>query len=414
VEKTGIIIEVIEGRPVFQQLTIAQYLVAKWLCDNFQRGQIFMRDHLLESVFDAVRSMVDRILADKYPLHEAVLNCSLIQVEKLLRKKESITEKDCGDRTPLHLALSCRSPELIKLLLEHGADVHSVDTFLGLSPAQYAIGMDDWKMLSLLMEKRPDIREQVLNGSKRHCTDNIACALRAAAQYGHNDLLKYLISEGSSVNVVLPADNSTLLHVAARSQQTETVKILLLLGASIDCQNESGKTPLHVSVETGNFEVIKCLVEHQETVQRETELQHVVNPKRTVKRGNFLNVPDVDGNTPLHLGVAAGNINIISYLVNAGSNLNICNVQGEYPLTLAARCGKTDIVELLMKSEVECNESKIGALRTAIEAGHINATAVLLNLGVPVNMGEKNILYILRLVWDTKKSSYCCCSMVPV
>jgi len=81
----------------------------------------------------------------------------------------------------------------------------------------------------------------------------------------------------------------------------------LLLGASIDCQDESGKTPLHVSVETAKLEVIKCLIEHQETVQRETELQHVVNPERTVKTGNFLNVPDVDGNTPLHLGVAAGN-----------------------------------------------------------------------------------------------------------
>jgi ankyrin repeat protein len=50
------------------------------------------------------------------------------------------------------------------------------------------------------------------------------------------------------VNVALPGGNSTLIHVAARSQQTETVKILLLLGASIDCQDESGNTPLHVSV----------------------------------------------------------------------------------------------------------------------------------------------------------------------
>jgi len=64
-EKTGIIIEVIEGRPVFQHRTLAEYLVAMWLCDNFQNGQTFMRDHLFESVFNVVRSMVDRILAGK-------------------------------------------------------------------------------------------------------------------------------------------------------------------------------------------------------------------------------------------------------------------------------------------------------------------------------------------------------------
>jgi serine/threonine-protein phosphatase 6 regulatory ankyrin repeat subunit B len=389
VEKTGVITEVIEGRPVFQHHTLAEYLAATWLCDNFQNGQTFMRDHLFESGFHVVRRMVDRILADKCPLHEAVLNSSFIYVENLLRKKGSIPEKDRGGRTPLHVAVSCRSPEIIKLLLEHRADVSSVDTLLGLTPVQYAIRMDVWEMLSLLMEKRPDIREQVLNGANRDCGDNIACALRAAAQYGHNYLLKYLISNGSSVNVALPGDNSTLLHVAARSQQIETVKILLLLGASTDCQDESGKTPLHVSVETGNFEVIKCLVEHQKTVQSETELQQIVNPERTGNRGNFLKVRDVDGNTPLHLGVAAGNINIVSYLVSAGSDFNTCNKQGDYPLTLAARCGNNDIVEILMEGEVQCEEAQIDALRAAIEADQVDTTALLLRLGVPVNIGEK-------------------------
>jgi ankyrin repeat protein len=295
-----------------------------------------MRDHLFESGFHVVRSMVDRILVDKYPLHEAVLNSSLRQVENLLRKKGSITEKDRGGRTPLHVAVSCRSPKLMKLLLEHRADVSSVDTLLGLSPVQYAIRMDDWEMLSLLMEKRLEITEQVLNGTIFDCMDNIACALCAAAQYGHNYLLKYFISKGHSLNVALPRDKSTLLHVAARSQQTETVKILLLEGASTDCQDESGKTPLHVTVETGNLEVTKCLVEHQETVQSKAELQHVVNPERSVKRESSLIIRDRDGNTPLHLGVTAGNINIVSYLVIAGSDLNTCNIQGDYPLMLAA------------------------------------------------------------------------------
>ena len=119
----------------------------------------------------------------------------------------------------------------------------------------------------------------------------------------------------------------------------------------------------------------------------ETELQHV-NPERTVKRGNFLNVRDVDGNTPLHLGVAAGNINIVSQLVSAGSDLNTWNVQGDYPLTLAVRCGKNDIVELLMKSEVQCDEAQIGALRAVIVAGHVDTTTLLLRLGAPVNTGE--------------------------
>jgi len=216
------------------------------------------------------------------------------------------------------------------------------------------------------------------------------------------------------VNVALPGYNSTLLHVAARSQQTERVKILLLLGASSDCQDESGKTPLQVSVDTGKFEVIKFLVEHQETVQSENKLQHFWKTERTLNRENFRNVRNVDGNTPLHLGFTAGNINIVSYLVSAGSDLNSCSVQGDYPLTLAARCGKNDIVELLMKNEVQCEEAQIGALSAVIVAGHVNTTPLLLRLGDPVNMGEneKPIHDASRL--EREESSSCCCSMVQV
>jgi hypothetical protein len=103
-EKTGIIIDVIEGRTVFQHRTLAEYFVARLLCDNFcddiSAIKMFMRDHLFESGFGVVRSMVDRILADKYPLHEAVLNSNMRYVARLLERKESIAQKDRGGRTP--------------------------------------------------------------------------------------------------------------------------------------------------------------------------------------------------------------------------------------------------------------------------------------------------------------------------
>jgi hypothetical protein len=67
------------------------------------------------------------------------------------------------------------------------------------------------------MEKRPEIGEQILKCTNRDCTENIACALPAATQYGHNELPKDLIRKGSSENAVLTGDNSTLRHAAARS-----------------------------------------------------------------------------------------------------------------------------------------------------------------------------------------------------
>lgn len=74
-----------------------------------------------------------------------------------------------------------------------------------------------------MTEKRPDIREYVLNGTNQEIVDSTIPALRAAAQQGRNDVLKYLISEGNSVNVALPGDSSTLLHEAVRNRQNETL-----------------------------------------------------------------------------------------------------------------------------------------------------------------------------------------------
>jgi ankyrin repeat protein len=124
--------------------------------------------------------------------------------------------------------------------------------------------MVGWEILSLIMEKRLKVREQLLNVIKNGLTDYNASVLRAVAKYGHTDLLTYRISKDNYTNMTLLADNDTLLHEAARSGQTETIKTLFRLEAKPDTEDGKGKAPLHVSAESESYNVATFMVECQE------------------------------------------------------------------------------------------------------------------------------------------------------
>lgn len=71
----------------------------------------------------------------------------------------------------------------------------------------------------------------------------------------------------------LQADNGTLLHEAARSGETETVKTLFRLGTKPDTVDGKGKAPLQVSAESGSYNAAKFMVDYQETFQNTNELR---------------------------------------------------------------------------------------------------------------------------------------------
>jgi hypothetical protein len=51
------------------------------------------------------------------------------------------------------------------------------DTLMGFSVVQFGSRMVDWKILSLIMEKRPKVREQILNMMKNGLTGYNASVL---------------------------------------------------------------------------------------------------------------------------------------------------------------------------------------------------------------------------------------------
>ncbi|WP_339048693.1 ankyrin repeat domain-containing protein [Candidatus Mesenet endosymbiont of Phosphuga atrata] len=76
------------------------------------------------------------------PIHRAIqARCSL-NIIKILLTKETINEKNCPGRTPLHLAVLTRRADIAELLIKHGADIDTQEDGEQNTPLMLAVSKD--------------------------------------------------------------------------------------------------------------------------------------------------------------------------------------------------------------------------------------------------------------------------------
>lgn len=84
-------------------------------------------------------------------------------------------------------------------------------------------------------------------------------ALHYAAQFGHKDVMEFLISHDVDKDQK-DTMGLTPLHIAAYYGMLEAVKLLLRRGANPNLQDKAGSTPLHLSARKGNKPIIIALL----------------------------------------------------------------------------------------------------------------------------------------------------------
>ena len=62
-----------------------------------------------------------------------------------------------------------------------------------------------------------------------------------------------------------------------------------------------------------------------------------------------MNDQDNLSNTPLHIAVEHGNVEVAEYLVEQGASLLVRNQSGNYPIHLAISTGQTRVIEFLLQ-----------------------------------------------------------------
>ncbi len=182
--------------------------------------------------------------------------------------------------------------------------------------------------------------------------------LHMAAYAGHNDIVRYLIESGASVNATSNA-NSIALHGAAYYGHLETVKLLVELGGEVNTPNIHGFTPLLSATAGGHGEIVRFLMSAGADVNAQTQqgataiLQAAVSGNKEtfdllLATGASTDVVDMDGDNLLHCAAMGGNLDILNAALAKEIDINGADNRGLTPLLFAAQSGRTEAVQLLI------------------------------------------------------------------
>ncbi len=179
------------------------------------------KDQELEEFREAVESV--QLQWDvTIPLHHAVVNDSYEKVKVLLLQNVDVDERNNVGETALMIAASNNSLPLVKLLIEHDADVNVVPGGGG-SPLYYALKADQ-------------------------------------------ELMEYLLKHGANVNVQ-DMWGMTPLYSATVNGDAEKVELLLKYKANPDIKMKKGWTPLAMAIGQERIDLVKLLLAHGANIE---------------------------------------------------------------------------------------------------------------------------------------------------
>lgn len=213
--------------------------------------------------------------------------------------------------------------------------------------------------------------------------------------------VREFLKSNRSAATAFSSSGDTALHLAARNDHAEIVKVLLAAGANPNARNDNamGETALHVSSQRGDstsrMSVLPLLIAAGGKVNLGDAREGSMPLHAALSNGNLTNASillmskanpnaaDRSGRTPLFEAMHKDSIRrpAIQLLLSAGANPNLRGSDGQTPLHLAAFYGDEASVRMLFSVNSDVNaRSKSGEtpLHLAAKQNHIQVAGQLL------------------------------------
>lgn len=219
----------------------------------------------------------------KTPLHVAVSLPNQEIARILLEKGANFNKPDCDNRYPLEKALAFGRLQLVQFLIDNGAhgvdplhwaahnhtnDVYDIYKLLLDSGADCnARNARQWTPLLAAVEEQSleIVRLTLDHGADMTYSNKGTTVIHSAARNPRTDVLKFMLDQGFDIEGK-DRNGRTPLHIAAECRNVEGCKILLERGAMIDSGiRQTGQTPLIRAIVRGlpaDVPIIEVLLEY--------------------------------------------------------------------------------------------------------------------------------------------------------
>lgn len=156
------------------------------------------------------------------------------------------------DGRPLMQAAGKGQLDIVKVLVDKGADVNARNNEYGLTPLIYAASKGHLDVVKFLVDKGADVNAREENG---------LTPLIMAAGLDQIDIVKILVDKGADVNAKDNKGRTPLMFAAGG--QLNIVKFLVDKGADVNARSKSGRvTPLKQAVQENHLDVVEFLRQH--------------------------------------------------------------------------------------------------------------------------------------------------------
>ncbi|XP_064467056.1 protein phosphatase 1 regulatory subunit 16A-like [Ornithodoros turicata] len=248
-------------------------------------------------------------------LLEAAARNDVDEVRRLLMLGVSPDSTNEDGLTALHQCCIDDSEEMMKLLIDYGANVNAKDSEQW-TPLHAAATCGHIHLVRYLISKGADLLAVNADGNMPYdiCEDE--------------PTLDYIESEMAKRGITQEMIDET--RAANEVMMLKDLRIAMESGLELEFRDEQGATPLHIASANGYVSVVEFLLD-----------QHAST-----------DVVDNDQWQPIHAAACWGHPDVLEMLVQAGADLNARTKNGETPYDI---CEDPDLKERIMqlRSEME-------------------------------------------------------------